>query len=287
MILKPFRTDMSNHSYSAISVERVKEQIRLLDNDEDQLLARYVRSAVDDIEEWSGYYLFPATFTAYFDFCSQCITQYYLDKRPFYELSKVEVKKDGNYVELTSADYFLMRHKWYQMIQLKTTVDVDESDQFEPDMIVVDPVKITYETGTRNVIAITQIETTIVSTENTATVTTALPHNLKNNDQVVISETGADDYNGTFTITKISSTKFSFQYLGTDPGIKNTGSCLIPILDPELELAILQMVADMYTNRGDCSDECGKIPCMAQSLASHHRRMNVRVGNLRSECDCQ
>ena len=42
-------------SLQSVSLERVKEQLRILDNDEDTLLLGYIEAATGFLEQWTGY----------------------------------------------------------------------------------------------------------------------------------------------------------------------------------------------------------------------------------------
>jgi hypothetical protein len=82
----------------------------------------------------------------------------------------------------------------------------------------VDPAMV-YNGTSWIVVATTSTAQTIISitrggTGNlTATVTTAAPHNLLSNNQITITGATASNYNGTFVITVISSTQFSYTML--------------------------------------------------------------------------
>jgi len=56
---------------------------------------------------------------------------------------------------------------------------------------------------------------TITRTGGTATVTTAAAHGYSTGDSITIDGAVQDDYNGTFTITKIDATSFSYSVANT------------------------------------------------------------------------
>jgi hypothetical protein len=267
VVFKPHRTEIANHSLQSLSVERAKEQLYLYDEDSDSLINRYIQSATSILENWLCYYLMPADITAYFNYCGQCSVAYLLGARPFNSLVSVEVLQGGSYVALTSEQYSLQVTDWEAHLKLceSLTVDSDCGD--------VDPIKVTYKVGKYNELSITDI----TATENTALVTVASPHNLQNGDQVIISGTGEDDLNGTYSVTIVSATTFEYTYVGT-PGLASvTGLATIPLIPNALEQALLEMVASMFTNRGDCSDSCGPVPCSAQAKAGLYKRRIIRT----------
>lgn len=55
----------------------------------------------------------------------------------------------------------------------------------------------------------------------------------------------------------------------------------------DIKQALKVMVAMMYNNRGDCADECGIIPCMAQKFIKKYRRILPRKSrNVICNCYC-
>lgn len=285
MILDPKRVEVSDHSLESVSLEGVKEHLRLLDDDEDNLLLSYVQSATGFLEPWTGYHMMPATLLAFFNSCNSCRPLYRLLGRPFNAVSKIEVLQDDVYVEITSSQYSIDQQTWETIICINNDVEIDCSVE-NGCQTNTEPVKITYTTGNRRTVAVSEIETVTLGTPNIAKVTLAAAHGLSNFDQVILSDTGAIAYDGTFTATIAGANIFTIRYLGADPGTKNAGTCTIPEIPPSLELAIKQMVASMYQNRGDCSDKCGQIPCSAQNLAKQFRKYIVRGAGPTHVCCC-
>ena len=190
----------------------------------------------------------------------------------------VEVLQDGSYVPLTSEQYSVTETDWEVYITLCESVEVDS------ECGDVDPVRISYQVGNWRKLGVDNI----TSVDNTATVKTLDPHNLQNGDQVIITDTGESDLEGTFTVTVVSSTEFSYSYLGTPNLSSLTGTVTVPEIPAQLEQAILEMVASMYTNRGDCSDSCGAVPCSAQKKAAQFKRRIIRTTTrIKDVCCCQ
>lgn len=46
----------------------------------------------------------------------------------------------------------------------------------------------------------------------------------------------------------------------------------------DIQLAIAMMVTGMVANRGDCSDECGEVPCGAQRILTKYKPAIIRRG---------
>lgn len=285
MLLSPFRTEALLHSLDSVSLARVKEQIRILDTDEDILISSYIQTSTAFLELWTGYDMMPAGYIAYFNGCTNCRTIYLLAKRPFNSITKIEVLQEGIYVELTTDQYVVTDKTWQVEICIDDDVEID-CDVENGCQTIPESVKIEYTTGLTNVIVISDITTTTLGTPNLATELLASAHNLKINDQIINSDTTTTQYDGTFTVTITSAVEFTFLYSGTDPGNISVGNCTIPLIPRQLELAIMQMVAKMYRNRGDCCDECGDVPCMAQALARQFKRVQIRgIGRI-NVCSC-
>jgi hypothetical protein len=283
MIIKPKRIEQSNHSLDSVSLARVKEQLRILDSDEDALIQSYINAATLSMEGWTGYDILTADYINYYDLpcCQTCCQVYQISGRPFDTVTAVEVLQDGVMTALTTAEYTVSVEQWRTLVDIDGDVVIDDG---EDD---IDQIKISYGTGKYNTIALTQIETTTVGTPNIATVTLPSAHNMKTNDQTIISGSGTTEYDGTFTVTVTSAVAFTYEYLGSDPGISVIGNCIIPLVPRDLELAIMQMVASMYENRGDCSDSCGEVPCMSQKLARRYRQYIVRSAGASCDCTCR
>ena len=286
MVLRPKRTDVLVHSLDSVSLEKAKEQLRILDNDEDDLIASYIQAATCDLEEWTGYDLMPATTLAVFNWCGSCRPVFLLSGRPFREITKVEVWQDGAYVELATTDYVISQKTWETLVCINTDVDIEVTvTDGCPD--TTEPVKITYETGKVREVDVTSITTTTPGSPNLATAILDGVHDLKLYDQVILSATGKDEYNGTFTAVPTGPTTFTFTYIGSDPGAVATGLCTIPEIPPQLKLAVMMMVAAMYENRGDCADNCGKVPCKAHKMAGRYRRYNFKSTGVPYDCCCR
>lgn len=285
MLLSPFRTEALTHSLNSVSLARVKEQIRILDTDEDTLISSYIQTATAFLELWTGYDLMPASYIAFFNACTNCRTTYLLAKRPFNSITKIEVLQEGIYVELNTTQYVVTERTWETEVCIDDDVEID-CDVENGCQTIPESVKIEYTTGLTKVIVISDITTTTPGTPNIATELLASAHDLKTNDQIINSETTTTEYDGTFTVTVTSAVELTFEYSGSDPGNITVGNCTIPLIPRQLELATMQMVAKMYRNRGDCCDECGDVPCMAQSLAKQFRRYRIRgVGRI-IVCTC-
>jgi hypothetical protein len=280
----PKRTEVISHSESSVSLERVKAQLRieLDDTDEDVLLGGYIDAATSDLEKWLGYYMLPAELLAVFDYCGCSPQCYVLEARPFFSIDKIEVLQDGSYIELTTDQYSIEKTTWETYIKICPTIDIDLTD---PDngCAVFDQVKITYNAGDRRVLDIDAIFST---GPNVALVAVTTEHGLSTGDRVFLSDTGVTEYDGEFVVTVGDKTHFSINYLGIGFSSSSQGTCTIPEIPSSLELAVIMMVASMYVNRGDCSDSCGDIPCVAQKLARRFRRYRVMSAGGQYGCCC-
>jgi hypothetical protein len=284
MSIEANRTDILNHSLKAVSLERVKEHIKVLEDDEDFLIQTYIQSATSMIEKWTGYLLMPADAESYYtEGCGCCRNGFLICLRPFISIEMVEVMQDGSYVEVDSANYTVSQMTWETVVCISSSISVDSTVD-----CAVDQVKISYKLGKTTEVSVAGITTTTLAgaSPQLATVTTTVPHLLTTYDQVSLSATGVLMYDGVFTVTVLNSTQFTIEYEGSPAGDAVTGLCTIPQIPPELQLAIMKMVGMMYSNRGDCSDDCGSIPCVAQSLASSFRRYNIMGAGASNVCYC-
>lgn len=290
MLIKPIRDVISDHSLMSVSLERVKEQLRILDSDEDTLLAQYIESSTSFLEEWTGYYMMPGLITAFYNYCSSCCLVYLMAGRPFNSISLVEVKQDGTYVAITDSDFVLTELEWETHLCINRDIQIDsQCVSFSSDCVdVVDPVKIAYNVGEFRTLQIASIVTTTSGTPNIGTVATVTAHGLKINDQVIHADTGEISYDGTFTVISITSaTTYTFEYLGSAAPASVIGTVTIPEIPAQLQLAVMQMVAKMYENRGDCCDECGNVPCVSQTLAAQFKRIIIRSSTrIYNDCNC-
>lgn len=284
MILNPLRSVVSNHLLQGVSLDRVKSQLKILDTDDDVLLVQYIEAATSYAEEWMGRFILPATVEALFNSCCHCsYKKFRLSKRVFNSIVKVEVLQDALYVELTSSQYVLTQETWESFICIDDDVTIDCTIE-NGCQTIPETVKITYKTGEFVDISIASI-TSAAGTPNIATVSTgANVHGMKTGDMVLQSLTGNDIYDGLHGVIVVSPVIYTFTYGGTAQAAVVTGTATTLQTPPQIELAIMQMVARMYENRGDCCDECGNVPCAAQKLLKQYRRYIVRGAN--SDCCC-
>ena len=308
LAVKPYRVEVTEHSLKSVSTDRAKEQLMIYDDDSNAVIDRYIETATSLLEEWAGYFLMPAKITAYFNYCSSCCLDYVLQSRPFNSLVRISVLQDGSYVDLTSEQYSVMKGNWETVIRLCDSVEVDT------ECGDVDQVKIEYLLGQLYTTEIHKAWFTDVAGEKTATIETSIPHGMITGDIAVISDVGVPDMEGAYSITKISSIKFSYTFIsdilpsdisnelvfygvplyfngvpieqgGTVPEI--IGMVTTPQIPPQLEQSVLEMTAGMYSNRGDCSDACGIVPCSAQAKASQFKRQIVRTSRgYKDACCC-
>lgn len=287
MILNPLRSVVSNHSLMAISLDRAKSQLKILDDEDDALLTQYIEAATFYAEEWMGRFIMPATVTAFFNSCCHCSYKHFkLSKRVFNSIIFIEVLQvdpPGFYLALSSDQYVITREAWETFVCINDDVSVDctieNGCQSNPETVLIQ-----YQTGDFITTTITSISS-VAGTPNIATVSTGgFSHGLKTGDVVIQENTGQSQYNGAFGVTVISTTTYSFTYEGAVAGAAVTGTLIIVQIPPSIGLAISQMVARMYENRGDCSDECGNVPCSAKKLLKQFKRYIVRgAGN---DCCC-
>lgn len=270
------RQEVVAHLLSSVSLERTKEQIRIYDDEEDLTLQAYIEAATCTLERWTGYDLLSADYIAYFNTCPICRPGYILSGRPLNSITKVEVYQveAADYVEVTSDDYTVSEETWETIVCISNDIEIDST--------FVDPVRISYQTGKERTVNVT----TITSSAQVATCTVDDPHGLKTNDQVIIGNSGIDQFNGIFTVTVTDANIFTFTFTGTPSGAASAGLATIPEIPPQLELAVMQMVAGMYGNRGDCSDSCGDVPCGSQALAKSYRRYDVMSAGAAYDCCC-
>lgn len=278
------RTEVLSHSLDAVSLERVKEQIKVLEDDEDFLIKTYIQSAVSDLEKWAGFLLMPAILVSYYtEQNGRCRSGFTISARPFASINSVEVMQNGVYVELDSADYTVGQYTWETFVCIDSAITIDSVEDCG-----VDQIKISYKIGKERAVDVSDISTITVSGDSPqiATVTTTVPHKLTSLDQVSLSATGILTYDGIFTATVLNSIQFNIEYEGEPSAQAVTGLCAIPEIPPQLQLAVMLMVSKMYANRGDCSDECGNIPCISQTLAKTFRRYNLMSAGSSNACNC-
>lgn len=283
-LLRPMRDVLSNHSLQSVSLARVKEQLRLFDTEDDNLLVGYIESATAFLEEWSGYYMMPGLVTAFYNNCNNCRFSYLMGKRPFNSISLIEVKQDGTYVPLIDSDYFITERTWDASVCIDNSIEIDsQCNAFSSNCVdVIDPVKVAYNVGNRRTLGITSI----TFSDETATASSDNPHGLKDDDLVIISDSGSNVFDGTYSVTVVDQLTFTYTILGTPAGPVTTGVLTIPEIPAQLQLAVMQMVAKMNENRGDCCDECGQVPCSSQSLAKQFRRIILRASAGVSDVCC-
>lgn len=253
-----------------------------MDEDEDDLFTHYIQAATGYAETWMGRYLMPATLEAIFNsYCTcGCCNSFRLTGRLFNFITKIEVWNGTAYIELTTAQYTITKSTWEANVCISNEVVIDytfdNGCQVQPETV-----KITYTVGDYRTVDIA----TITFEEDVGTTTTTTPHDLKNGDQVIQSETGEDVFNGTFGIIVLGPSSYAFEFVGTPAGNVSEGLATIPEIPPNIELGVMQMGAAMIANKGDCSDKCGAVPCTAQKLLKQYRRYVVRSPN--NDCCCR
>lgn len=286
MILNPLRSVVSNHFLRGVSLDRVKEQLKILDDDDNDLLIQYIEAATCFAEEWMGRFILPATVEAIFNSCCSCsYKNYRLNKREFDAVDKIEVLQDSVYVELTTDQYTVTRETWETFVCINDDVEIDctveNGCQTNPETV-----KITYHAPALITRSITSITPSGTGNNQIGTVITSTDHDLKTTDLVIQSDTGQTLFDGVFGVTVIDDVTYTFSFKGGNPSTVNTGTMTTFSVPPQIELALMQMVARMYQNRGDCCDKCGQVPCSAQALLRQYRRYIVRGAGSSHDCHC-
>lgn len=285
MVLNPLRSVVSSHLFRGVPLDKVKQQLRILDTDDDDLLIQYIESATAFAEDWMGRFVLPATVEAIFNSCCPCSHKVYrLNRRNFTSVSNIEVLQEGVYVGLTTDQYTVTQEIWETLVCIDDDVDIDctveNGCQTNPETV-----KITYLCQELTSIDITNIVPSGTGDNRIGTVTTATPHGLTTTDSVIQADTGEDLFDGVFQVIVIDDTTYTFSYSGGNASTVTTGKMFTLSVPPQITLAIMQMVAAMYANRGDCSDKCGLVPCGAQRLLKQFRRYAVR-GAGANDCCC-
>lgn len=289
MVLNPLRSLVSDHFLLGVSLDRVKQQLRILDDDDDALLIQYIEAATSYAEEWMGRFVLPAKVLSFFNSCCSCSHKNFrLNRRVFNSVIFVEVLQTEpipGYTSLSNDQFKVTKETWETFVCITDDVEIDctveNGCQTNPETVLIQ-----YQTGEVITLPISTI-TSVSGTPNIATVDlVTLDHGLKTGDVVVQQNTGASAYNGAFGVTVISSTAYTFTYEGPVAGAAVTGDLLVTQIPPQIQLAIMQMVARMYENRGDCCDECGEVPCSAQKKLKQFKRYNIR-GAGANDCCCR
>lgn len=266
-----------------VSLLRLKEHLRILDDDENAILTQYIQAATSYAEEWMGRVVLPATVEAFFNGCCSCGQKYFkLGERKFTGVTKVEVWQSGAYVELVEGDdYTVIEETWMAYVCLNNTISLDCTVE-NGCLLQPESVKITYTVGETVEVNITDISVG----GQIGTTTVDAPHGLTTGDIVIQSATGEDVFDGEFGVTVTGPTTYTFVFVGTPGGGVSTGLATIPIIPPQITVGLLQMVTKMNANKGDCCDKCGNVPCSTQALLRQFRRYVVR-GAGRNDCTCQ
>ena len=281
MAQTPLRSVVTDHSLMGISLLRLKEHLRILDDDEDALFTQYILAATSYAEEWMGRVVLPATIEAIFNSCCDCCTRNFkLTGRKFTGISKIEVWQDAAYIELTTDQYTVTQETWETFVCIDNDVEIDctieDGCQTQPETV-----KITYTVGETREVNITSI----VGAGQIGTTITDAPHGMKTGDIVIQSNTTEDVFNGEFGVTVTGPDSYTFTFVGTPAGDVAVGLATIPIIPPQINVGLLQMVTKMNANKGDCCDECGQVPCGTQKLLRQFRRYIVR-GAGSNDCNC-
>jgi hypothetical protein len=92
-----------------------------------------------------------------------------------------------------------------------------------------------------------------VRASNIVTITTLNDHNFSNNDNIVIAgaNTINGDINGSQTITVTGTKTFTYSNTGNDETA--TGNITANKIPEDLKMAMLNHIAEVYSNRGDCN----------------------------------
>lgn len=274
MIFKPSRTDTLQHSLEATTLQNVKDNLRITDTEEDDLLQEYIIAATDRLEGWLGQCFRFCENISYYNFCGNCATAFLIKGTPFIGIKKFEYFTDGAYVTLADTEYFLNQNSVQTVLCLKDTIDVDDE--------VPDPVKITFFLGYNKSIDVTSLNYADPNSE--LTVTTG--HGLEIDDDILNIGSDQDDFNGIFTLITADTTQLDY-LVGT--GLTQPteiGLFFSEDVPTLIQIAIKQMVAKMYANRGDCCDDCGDVPCGVQKLLRGLKTMRIRTSGPVYGCCC-
>lgn len=274
MIFKPLRTEQSDHGLIPTTLDNVKSNLRVLDDEEDTLITEYIEASTERIERWLDMCFLFGRRVSYYGYCIRCATAFQIPGRPMHVVESVEVMQDGSYVTLVEGtDYEIQVERLQTLIILKQIVTIDTD--------VPDPVKITYVLGFSRLIT----QSNFTFSDPTVTVT-ATAHQLVTGNPVYVSGADQSEYNGIHDVTVTSADEFTYAVTGSPASPTGTIVIVGPDVPSTLQLAVKRMVAMMYANRGDCSDKCGDVPCVAQSLAKSWRKRIIRTTSVRYGCCC-
>jgi hypothetical protein len=102
------------------------------------------------------------------------------------------------------------------------------------------------------------IVSSITSTTGLATVTTPTPHGLTTNDVVITRGALQPEYNGSFAVTVLTTTTFTFVISGTPVSPATGGVAMRTVqtwtnltIPPRIQAAVLMVLTYLYEHRGD------------------------------------
>lgn len=252
----------------AISLEYAKLQaaIALDDDSLDILLTTYIRAATEKAEAYTGLTFVTTEFRAFWNCFFPALK---IQNNPNFTITEIKyIDIDGNEQTLASTEYQVYNDGVFAIITPVTSWPSTKSN-------TPDAVKIDYTAGYE---IISGDITTLTSVSQRATAITAIDHQLTNNKQVEISGANESEYSGLFIVfSVINSTSFTYAITGS-PVSPATGAISFKnrLLPADIQLAIAMMVTMMISNRGDCADECGEIPCAAQKLLIKYKPAILR-----------
>lgn len=253
-----------------ISLEYAKLQAGYLDPSEtwqDLLITSYIKSATKIAQAFIGKTFVTTTYQANWNYFPICL------KIQDVNVSVTEISyldTDGVTQILDAANYSVFSDKHFAEIY-----EADGSSGFPSTDDVPNAVTVTYTAGYSFVQGVIDSLTRV---DSLVTAETAIDHEANTGDILSISGATENDYNGDFIVTVTDATHFTY-LIDTEPTTPATGSpqFINRNLEDDIQLAIAMMVVRMLENRGDCSDDCGKIPCDAKAILEGYKYAGIRV----------
>jgi uncharacterized phiE125 gp8 family phage protein len=122
------------HSLDVITVDEVKQHLRITGSSENDLIQSYIYAAVETLESYLGMNFLNGTYTSNFDYCS-CICGYEIRQRPFQSVSKIEYWDGTEYIEMSSDEYIVQIQKFKTIIQLHDFNSTVEREKDYPVLV--------------------------------------------------------------------------------------------------------------------------------------------------------
>ena len=257
------RTEITTQSIKAISLNLAKLQAGLEPDEtyQDVLISQYIDSAARLASDFIGKTLLTTGYRAYWNYLHECLE--IRDHNVGITALKY-IDTDGNEQEIT--DFEVQRREHVTMVytsEFPSTKDI-------PEAVFID-----YTAGwgfVQKAVSLTRVDSLVTGT-------TAVAHQALTGNIITIEQAEAG-YNGDFIISVIDSNQLTYT-IDTEPTTPGSGVFVHRLLNSDIQTALAMMTVRMLSNRGDCSDKCGAVPCDALTLLNDYKDASIQVVCLR------